>query len=89
MKFSSQQLLFEQFFDITGNFCSVQPESESIFYFSIIYYFKIYQSFEPPSSTPVGDRHMRPPTFFKKYNVHQFLFETFFDLMRIFSSIEP
>ncbi len=30
-KFNSQQLLFEQFFDIIGNFCSFQPESESTF----------------------------------------------------------
>ncbi len=32
-KFNSQQLLFEQFFDIIDNFRSVQPESESTFPF--------------------------------------------------------
>ncbi len=32
-KFNSQQLLFEQFFYIIGNFCGVQPESESTFPF--------------------------------------------------------
>ncbi len=33
IKFNSQQLLFEQFLDIVGNFGSVQPESESTFPF--------------------------------------------------------
>ncbi len=32
---------------------------------------------------------MRSPTFFQESNVEPLLFELFFDLMRIFGSVEP
>ncbi len=40
MKFGCEQLLFEQFFDIIGNFCSVQPKSE--IYFPILVHYNMY-----------------------------------------------
>ncbi len=62
-KFNSEQLLFEQFFDIIGNFDRVQPESESTFLFQYNIIFETYQSFETYSSTPGGDRHVHPLIF--------------------------
>ncbi len=62
-KFDSKQLLFEQFFDIIGNFSSVQSENEPTFPFQYSIIFETYQSFKTPSSTPGGDRHVRPLTF--------------------------
>ncbi len=56
-KFNSKQLLFEQFFDIIGNFGSIQSGKESIFLFQYNIIFETYQFFEPPSSTPGRDRH--------------------------------
>ncbi len=41
--------------------------------------FETYQSLEPPSSTPVRDRHVRPLNFCEKFNAQQLLFETFFN----------
>ncbi len=62
-KFNSQQLLFEQFFDIIGNFGSLHPKNESIFLFQCNIIFETYQYIEPPSSTPGGGRAVRPMTF--------------------------
>ncbi len=63
MKFNFAQLLFEQFFDIIDNFGSLQPKNESTFPFQYIIIFETYRSFEPLSSTPGGDRDVRPLTF--------------------------
>ncbi len=52
----------ESFFDVIGIFGSGEPYSESAFPFQYIIIFQTYQYLEPPSSTPVGDRHMRPLT---------------------------
>ncbi len=65
-KFNSKQPLVEQCFDIIGNFGSIQPEKESIFLFQYNIIFETYQFFEPPSSTPGGDRHEYPLTFLYK-----------------------
>ncbi len=59
-KFNSKQLLFEQFFDIIG---SVQVKNESTFPFQYNIISETHQPFEPPSSTPAGDRHECPFTF--------------------------
>ncbi len=45
-------------------------------------------NFGAPSSTLGRDRHMRSQTFYMKFNFEQLLFETFFDVMRIFGSTE-
>ncbi len=47
-KFNSEQLLFKQFFDIIGNFGSVELSSESTFLFQYIIIFQRWQSFEHP-----------------------------------------
>ncbi len=67
-------------------FGSVVPQSESTFPF---FYIIIWVSFEAPSCTLEGDRHMRSRPFRTKFNSEQHLFEPFFDAMRIFGSIEP
>ncbi len=63
-KFNFQQLLFEAFFDIIGNFVSVEPWNESTFLFQYIKIFETMQSLKPPSSTPEGDRHVCSRSFF-------------------------
>ncbi len=50
--------------------------------------FQRWQSFEPPSSTPAGDRRMRTATFCTKFNSAQFLFEQFFYIIGNFGSIQ-
>ncbi len=62
-KFNSQQLLFEQFFDIINNFGNIQPENESTFTFQYNIILETNQSFEPLGSTPGWDRHEHPLTF--------------------------
>ncbi len=51
------------FFHIIGNFGSVQPDHEFTFLFQYNILFVTYQSFESLSSTPRGDRHVRPLIF--------------------------
>ncbi len=51
--------------------------------------FQPYQSFEPPSSTTGGDRHMHSRTLRTKFNSEQLLFEDFLVVMRIFGSVQP
>ncbi len=62
-KFNSTQSLLKQFFYIIGDFGSLQPKNESTFPFQYNIIFKTYQSLKPPSSTPGGDRDVRPLTF--------------------------
>ncbi len=57
------QCLFEAFSHIMRIFGHVQPQSESTFPFLYIIIFQRWESFEPPSSTLWGDRHMRSWTF--------------------------
>ncbi len=66
MKFNSQEFLLEQFFDIIGNFGSIQQENESTFSFQYNILFETYQYSEPPSSTPGQDKHVRPLTYLYK-----------------------
>ncbi len=71
-KFNSQQLLFEQFFDIISNFNNVQQENEFTFPFQHNIIFETYQSSKAPSSAPLGDRHvlrnvMHKYFYFKRY----------------------
>ncbi len=42
--------------------------------------------FGAPSSTPGGNRDMRPLGFYRKFNAEQLLFESFFDTIDIFRS---
>ncbi len=49
----------------------------------------MYQFFEPPSSTPGGDRHECPLTFCTKFSSQQLLFEQFFDIIFNFGSVQP
>ncbi len=60
-KFDAEKLLFKPFFEITRIFGSVQPKSECNFPF-------LYNliSFEAPSSTLAGDRHIPSRTFLSK-----------------------
>ncbi len=62
-KFNSEQPLFEQFFHIMRIFGSVQFESEPTFPLQYNIIFETYQSFEPSSTYPGGDRHVRSQTF--------------------------
>ncbi len=92
-KFNSEQLLFEQFFDINGNFGSVQSKSESTFLFQYNIIFETYQSFEPSSSTPgetdMCTQHGTHWLFCIKFSAQQLLFEQFFNKIGNFGSIQP
>ncbi len=88
-KLNSTQLLFEQFFYIIGNLCSVQPENESTFPFQYNIIFETYQSFKSPISIPGGDRHVTPLLFCKKFNAQILLFKTFSDIIGNFRSVQP
>ncbi len=49
---------------------------------------KQLQSLKPPSSTPGQDKNLRPPHFCKKFNSEQLSFESFFDTIGIFGSVQ-
>ncbi len=68
-------------------FGSVQPQTESTFPFLYIIIFQRYESFEPPSSTLGGHRPICSQTSLK-FNAAQLLFQTVFNAMRIFGSVE-
>ncbi len=87
MKFNSEQLLFEAFFDVLRIVGITEPQSESNFPFLYIIRFQMYSSLEPSSST-LGEICIRR-LFCTKFNSDQLLFEAFSDVMRIFGSIEP
>ncbi len=88
-KFTSEQLLFETFFDAIRIFGSVESyiECNSLFPFRIV--LRTYS--EPPSSNLRGDRHVICPRRFfgTKFTSEQLLFETFLDVMRNFCSVQP
>ncbi len=63
LKFNAQQLLFEPFSNIIGNFGSVEPEIESTFSFQYNVIFGVYQFGGLSSSIFRGDRYVRPLTF--------------------------
>ncbi len=65
-KFNSEQLLFEALLGVMRTFGSVDSYVECILPFLYRIIFQPYQSFEPPSSIPGGDRHRRSPTFLYK-----------------------
>ncbi len=88
-KFNSEELLFETFLDINNIFGSIQPCSASTFQFQYIIIFQTGKTLEPPSSTSGEDIHMRPLFFCKNFSSEQLLFETFFDIIDIFGSIQP
>ncbi len=50
VQFNSQQFLFEQLFDIIGNFGILRPKNESTFPFQCNIIFETYPSFEPLAS---------------------------------------
>ncbi len=58
---NAQLLLFEAF--TVGKFSSVEAKSKSTFPSEYDTIFETYQSFEPTSSTPGGDRHVCLVTF--------------------------
>ncbi len=61
-KFDAEELLFEAFFGIMHIFGSVHPKSECNFLF--LYNLILNRSsFEPPNSTPGGDRQTPSRTF--------------------------
>ncbi len=66
IKVNSEQLLLEQFFDIIGNFDSVQPKSESTFPLQGYIILETYQSFGHRSSNHGGDRYVHPLHFLYK-----------------------
>ncbi len=88
-KFNSQQPLFEQLFDVIGNFGSLQPKNESTFPFQCYIIFETYPSFE--SLVPLlGEIEMCVYLlFYMKFNSQQLLFEQFFDIIVNFCSIQP
>ncbi len=88
MKFNVEQFLFRTFFDVMHIFGGVESQTESTIPFLYIIILQRWKSFEPNSSAPVGDRHVRSQTFFRKFKAKQLLFQTFFDVMRIFGSVE-
>ncbi len=76
-----QTFLFEiqfgtTFFDAMGIFGSVESQSESTFPF---FYIIIWVSFEPPSFTLGGDRHMRSRTFFVQDSITNNFYLKFFN----------
>ncbi len=62
-KFNREQLLSEASFDAMRIFGNVVPQTVSTFPFLYIIIFQRGESFDPPSSTFEGDRHMRSRTF--------------------------
>ncbi len=62
---------------------------ESTYPFLYIIIFQTWETFEPSSSTPVVDGHISSWNFCTKFNDKQLLFQTFFDVMHIFGSVEP
>ncbi len=68
-------------------FVSVEPKVNLVPISQYIIIFQRWQFFEPPSSIPAGDRHVRPITFCKKFNSEQFSFEQFFYIIGNFSTI--
>ncbi len=70
-------------------FGGVQLQSESTFPFLYIIISQLWESFEPPSSTPGETGIFARELFCTKFNFEQLLFKPFFDAMRIFGSVEP
>ncbi len=66
--------------------CSVRLQSESTFQFRKI---QTWQSLQPLALFLVEIRDMRLPSFCRKFNFQQVLFEAFFDIINIFGSVEP
>ncbi len=62
---------------------------ESTFPFLYIIIFQWWESSEPPSSTPVIDRHMCSGNFCTKFNAAQLLFLILFDVMRFLTASSP
>ncbi len=89
MKFNSEQLLFEPFFDGMRNFGIVESQIECMLPFLKNIIFQAHQSFESPSSTLGRDRRLRSRTFLFKIQFRTTFIRTFFDGMRIFVSVEP
>ncbi len=88
-KFNSQQCLFEQLFDIIGNFGSLQPKNESTFPFQCNIIFETHPPFEPLAPLR-GEIEMRVHWFFrKKFNSQQVLFEQFVYIIGNFCSAQP
>ncbi len=87
MKFNFRQFLFEVFFDITGIFCSVPPQSKPTFPFQyiLIFILKMANVFRPLTPFLKGNKNKRPMIFLLKIQFIQFLFEVFFNIIGIFS----
>ncbi len=88
-KFTSKQLLFEAFFDVMRTFGSIEPHSESNFPFLYVIRFLTYWSWEPPSSTHGGETYAVADFFVQNSISNNFYLKLFFDVMRIFGSVEP
>ncbi len=87
-KFNSGQLLFETFFDVIGNFCSIPPWSELFFSFWCIIFLSKKANFWSPLASILGEIEIRLYwRFCRQFYFVQFLFDAFFNIIGIFCSI--
>ncbi len=70
-------------------FGSVDPLNECNLSFLYRIILWTCQSFEPPSSTPERDIHMRSPTSLDEIQFRTAFILTFFHVIRIFGSVQP
>ncbi len=89
MKFNSKQLSFETFLCIIGNFCSIQPWSESIFPFYCVIIFSKMAYLWSSLALLLGEIEIRARWLFcRKFYFWQVLFEEYFDINSIFCSLQ-
>ncbi len=89
MKFNVQKLLFKAFLDTMCIFWQRSALTWINFPFQFNIIFETYQSFDPHSFNPGGDRHVRPLLFCMEFNSQQLLFEQIFDIVGNIGSIQP
>ncbi len=88
-KFNPEQLLFEQFFYIIGNFGKVQPKSGFTFPFQYNVIFETYQFFESLASLLWEIDMCARWLFCTKFNSEPLSFEQFFNIIGNFGSVQP
>ncbi len=89
-KFNAQQLLFELFSDIIGNFDSVEPKIESTFLFQYNIIFLKHINFSSPLAPLSREIDMCAHwLFYTKFNSQELLFEQFFDIIFNFGVFSP
>ncbi len=77
-KFNFEQLLSKAFLDAMRIFCTVESQTVSTFPFLHFIIFQRGESFEPPSSTLKGDRHIHSQTFLYEIQFRTTFISTFF-----------